>query len=122
MGRQARWSFGALISLAVALSAFHLTYVGLGTAVSDEGNRVTSYSLALILIWWIVADARHARGELPCHDFGFLVGVALPVSLVWYLVWSRGWRGLGMVVFLTVLLNLPWLSAGVARILLYGDA
>jgi len=82
MGRQARWCFGALIVLAVVLSAFRVTYVGLGIAFPDAGDRVTAYSLSFFLIWWIVADARHARGELPCHDFGFLVGVALTVSLV----------------------------------------
>lgn len=120
LGRCDRWAFGAFVVLAVALAAFHVAYIALGRPVSDAAQQLTAYSLALFLLWWVVADARRVRGRLPCHDFGFLMGIGFPVSLVWYLVWSRGWKGLGTWVVLLLLLSLPTIAADVAWLTLPG--
>jgi hypothetical protein len=48
--------------------------------------------------------------------------VLFPVSLVWYAVWSRGWRGLVMVAALAGLLLLPTVAAIVTWVLLHGGA
>lgn len=52
----------------------------------------------------MMADAR-ARRCTRCYDFGYLAGLVLPVSLVWYLFWSRGPRG----AWVQVLLVCPWI-------------
>ena len=43
-----------------------------------------------------------------------LVALGLPVSLVWYLVASRGWRGLG---FLAIFVGWDWVLGIVAAVL-----
>jgi hypothetical protein len=94
-------------------------YVAFGTSPSDAAGRIFSLSLALFLVFWIIADARR-RHCMPCHDFGFLVGLFLPVSLVWYLIWTRGWRGLALLVGFIALVLLPQISAALVWLMLCG--
>jgi len=83
--------------------------------------QLSSFALALAFILWVEADVRRRSG-LPCYDFGFLVAVCLPASLIWYAIWSRGWRGLFLLAALFGLMLVPWLSAVAAWLLLYGIA
>ena len=47
----------------------------------------------------------------PCYDFGFFVALGFPFSVVWYLLWTRGLRGLLVIgIFLGLYLT-PWLCA-----------
>jgi hypothetical protein len=116
------WSparMGFLIVLSAALSLFQVAYVAIGVPISERASGLTSLSLALCVLLWIVSDAR-ARGCSPCFDFGFLVGVFFPLSLVWYALWSRGAKGVLLLAGLFVLLILPSLTAGVIRLVVYG--
>ena len=58
----------------------------------------------------------------PCFDFGFLVAVFFPISLVWYAFWSRGVRGVLLLGAMLGLMLIPWLSAIVVLLLRYGLA
>jgi hypothetical protein len=122
MERRSPGSTYVLVSLSVALSAFHVAYVALRVPSSEAANLLTSYSLSLFLIWWVVTDVRRERGHLPCHDFGFLIGITLPISLAWYLIWSRGWKGLLSLAFFGALMYLPWLATAIAWLILRGEA
>jgi hypothetical protein len=110
-----------LCASVAAFSAFQIVYVVAGVATSEAADRLNSVGLALAFVLWVVADARRRRC-VPCYDFGFLVAVFFPVSLLWYLLWSRGWRGTFLLAALFGLLLLPWLAAVIAWVLMYGRA
>jgi hypothetical protein len=93
---------GVLLLPVGATSILLTIYTLLGAAPSDMSTLLFQLCWALALILWIEGDARRRR-ITPCHDFGFLVGVFFPVSVVWYASWSRGHRG---VLLLLVLLGL----------------
>ncbi len=92
------------------LAAFYVLGVLFGlTAVrsaESEGARRTDLllqvSLAVCLGWWAIVDARHRRHPIPTLArpwFFLLAGLLVPG----YVIWSRGWRGVGWVVVHTVL-------------------
>src|SRR6516165_2501880 len=86
---------GMLVVAGAWFSALQVAYVAIGTTPSEAAAGLTSAGVALAFVIWVVADAR-ARQQTPCYDFGFLVAVFFPASLCWYVVWSRGWRGMLM--------------------------
>jgi hypothetical protein len=88
----------------------------LGQEPPESVLKLSSTAQILFVIYWVVMDAR-CRRRVPCHDFGFLVGVFLPVSLAWYLVWTRGLRGLLLLAGFALLLILPQLGAMLALVL-----
>jgi hypothetical protein len=110
---------GILILAVALLAAAQAGYVARGKTLSDAAELLLSIGLALAFVLWMVADAR-TRRQTPCYDFGFLVALFFPVSLLWYVVWSRGWKGTFMLPALLGLLVLPWLAAVAAWILRYG--
>jgi hypothetical protein len=114
-----RLGLGIMLATSVAFSALLVAYVAGGKLPSDDAERLTSISLTWALVVWVIADARIGR-RTPCYDFGFLVAVFFPVSLVWYVLWSRGWRGFLTLGALFGLVILPWVSASVAWVLRYG--
>ncbi len=91
-------------------------YVLLGEEPPQSVLTLSSTVQSLFILYWVVADARRRR-RVPCHDFGFLVGIYLPVSLIWYLVWSRGLRGLLLLGGFVVLVALPQICAVLVGIL-----
>jgi hypothetical protein len=110
---------GILVATIVAYSAFLVAYVAIGSAPSQGAQQLTSVGLSLAMVLWVMADARLGR-RTPCYDFGFLVAAFFPASLVWYVVWSRGRRGLLTLGFLSGLMLLPWASALAAWALRHG--
>jgi len=99
---------GMLVASVAALSTFQVPYAATGVPPSAAATLLTSYGLALAFILWVADDAR-SRRCVPCFDFGFLVAVFFPASLVWYVLWSRGRRGMTKLVALFALMLLPWL-------------
>jgi len=109
----------ATLLVTVALvSAFRVAYVVAGTDLSPTASLLSSIVLALSFVLWVVADSRRRAG-LPCYDFGYLVAVYFPASLIWYAISSRGWRGLLTLAALFGLAFVPGLSAYAAWLLLY---
>jgi hypothetical protein len=71
---------------------------------------VLPYCWALTLITWMQLDALH-RNRVPCFDFGLILAVTWPFSLVWYCPWSRGWRGWLVLLWILGLYVWPWMVA-----------
>lgn len=99
-----------LVALALATAAALCAYVAAGTAPSPGAELAFGYGWALMLLLWVDADARQSR-RLPCYDFGLLAILLFPLSLAWYCLWSRGWRGLLLLLALLGLWLLPYLTA-----------
>jgi hypothetical protein len=112
-------SLGIPIMTAAASAAFLVAHVAVGRSPSDTTQQLVSTGLALAIVLWMIADARMRR-RTPCYDFGFLVAVYFPVSLVWYVFWSRGWKGLLILAAFVGLWLVPWFSALGVWVLRYG--
>jgi hypothetical protein len=102
--------FGVLLLPVAAVSILQMIYMAIGATPSGRATLLFEFSLAWAFILWVEADARH-RHIVPCHDFGFLVAVFFPLSLVWYVFWSRGRRGILALTGLLGVMILPWLTA-----------
>lgn len=60
-------------------------------------------------LWWVIADARHRGHPIPLLAkpfFLLLSGFMLPG----YIIWTRGWRGLGWMVLVLII----WYAMGFA--------
>ena len=116
-----RWlgPLGIPIATAALSAAFQVAHVAAGRPPSESTQQLVVIGLALAIVLWIMADARRRR-QTPCYDFGFLVAVYFPVSLIWYVFWSRGWRGFLTLVGLVGLWFVPWFTAMAAWVLRYG--
>ena len=112
--------YGPLLGLVASLTATTSMYVILGERPPEAVEAILRVAPAFFLVYWVVVDARRLR-RVPCYEFGFLVGVFLPVSLPWYLIWSRGLRGLLLLGFFLLLINLPDLVAMIVWQLKYGQ-
>jgi hypothetical protein len=59
-------------------------------------------AFAIVLGWWAIVDARRRRHPIPLlarQWFFLLAGLLVPV----YVIWSRGWHGVGWLVLHAVL-------------------
>ena len=79
-------------SSSLVISGLRVAYVVGATDPSEEYEQLASFAWGLAFALWVVEDARRRR-QTPCFDFGTLVATLLPFALVWYVFWSRGWRG-----------------------------
>jgi hypothetical protein len=103
-------AFAPLLFLTAFLSVVSSAYVAAGTPPPPALADLAPYALSWALLAWIQNDARRRR-IVPCYDFGFLVAVVLPVSLVWYVLWSRGWKGVALLAGFVGLQFIPWVSS-----------
>jgi hypothetical protein len=109
-------TFGPLVGLAAVLAAFGSMYVLLGKVPPDEFVSLVGPVQGLFILYWVILDARRRR-RVPCHEFGFLVAVFMPISLGWYLIWTRGWKGLLLLGAFTILIVAPQLCATIVLLL-----
>ena len=112
-------SYWPLLVASLVIAACQVAYALAGVSPSPTIAFLWELSLGFILINWIVLDARR-RGCVPCHDFGFLMVFFMPLSLVWYPFWSRGWRGVFQLIGVTALLVVPTVVAVSAVFILRG--
>ena len=95
--RQFRWFFPAFYALAIVC--------GIRNIHSGESSRLDllyAVVFAIVLGWWAIVDARRRRQPIPMLArpwFFLLAGLVVPG----YVIWSRGWLGLGYVVLHSVL-------------------
>jgi hypothetical protein len=75
---------------------------------------ILGYALPVTIALWVAADLR-SRGHTPCFDLPFLLLLAWPVSILWYCLWTRGWRGLLLWIGLLLLAYLPATATDIAR-------
>jgi hypothetical protein len=110
-----------LVLYSAVLTACWSAYFAYSARPAMAFEFLAGYFFCLLSLFWIVADAR-ARRLVPCFDFGFLCLVYYPLSLPWYCVWSRGWRGVltlmllaglwGVPIFVGALLSTLWSAQG----------
>ena len=112
-------TFGMVFATVVLLSALQFFYSAAGAAPPDAVARLTPIAFALACVFWIMADAQKRR-QTPCYDFGFLVAIFFPISLVWYVFWSRGARGILVLAAFVGLMLLPPMAALAAWLLRFG--
>jgi len=72
------------------------------------------YALPVTVVLWIAADIVE-RGRTPCFDLPFLLLLAFPISLFWYCISTRGWRGLLLAMGLVALVCLPATATEIVR-------
>lgn len=102
--------WGPLLALDALVSIALSIYIVAGAAPSDRMWILSSLSLEFFIVLWVMNDARE-RMCVPCFDFGFFVLAGFPVSVVWYLFWTRSWRAfITLGIFLGLYL-IPWLCA-----------
>jgi hypothetical protein len=107
---------GQIGLLAAALAVLGPVYVVVA-AMRGQPPRVlplliVQYALPVTILAWIAADAKERR-RTPCFDYGFFLLATWPLSLFWYCISTRGWRGLGLAVGLLLLCWLPMMFMGV---------
>jgi hypothetical protein len=103
-------SWVPLLLLSIGVGFFLAAYVVSRSAVAQMAATVLVYVLPLFIIFWVLQDARQRRC-VPCFDFGFLLFMAFPLSVVWYLFWTRGWKGLALLAAFVGLFLVPWMFA-----------
>ena len=121
MLRMLLYPLAPLVALSLIMCAVFCAYTLVGIAPSPLAQMLSTVGWALLLLIWMDIDARHRRC-VPCFDFGYLACLTFPVSLVWYCLWSRGWRGMLMVGILVGLYLGPWLVATVVWAIKWGHA
>jgi hypothetical protein len=78
--------------LALALAVVQTAYVLFESRPSALAVELLTLAFAFFIVLWAVADARQRR-QVPCFDFGFFLFLGFPVSIVWYVLWTRRLRG-----------------------------
>lgn len=119
------WLKNPLVHVAgysLAATVFLLCFVRTAEDFLKGPATLVNFGWSLMVLCWMEADAR-LRRRLPCFDFGFLMGLAFPVSVGWYCIRSRGW-GWGTLLLLTLisLLLLPHFIAVCFALLLHALA
>lgn len=93
-------SYGDLYATAVLLGM----YCAIGGAVRQPASPVLDvlsivfmFGIATCVAMWTVRDARTRRCT-PCFDFGTFVFFTWFISMPYYLIATRGWHGLLIIV------------------------
>ncbi len=114
--RHTRWFLIAYYAIAVVWGVrniYHTEPSGL--------DLLVPIAFAAALAWWAIVDARLRRHPIPvlARPWYFLLA-ALVVP--WYVVWSRGWRGAGLVVLhATLWYALATVALHVGGVAVYGE-
>lgn len=97
-------SYGGLFLVTGMLTGFQLGYVLAKAVPSAMANMIAAFTFGICVLTWIQDDAR-VRHKTPCFDFGLFLTYTSPFSVVGYLIWTRGGRGL-LVAFLLLIMAL----------------
>jgi hypothetical protein len=106
-------SYGWLWFLGAAVGVFWSAYLVTGTSPSPSAELLLQATLPFAISLWVLWDARALRCT-PCYDFGMFIyfGWLLVVSA--YVLWTRGWRGLLVLLMFLTLFMLPVFAGIVA--------
>jgi hypothetical protein len=110
---------GPLLGAALAVMLLPAVHVLLGVPPTDLELAVASYVPAVFIVLWMMDDAR-MRHCTPCYDLGFFLLLLFPLSLLWYLVWTRTWWGLVVFAGMLAVVYVPWIIGNVAALLVAG--
>lgn len=99
----------ALITLSISMGALEVILNLNDDGISDTTRSLWGFIFIVLSIMWAYADARQRNFHKP-FDFGFLAYVLWPIVFPWYLVTTRGIKGILLFFgFLTCWLG-PWLA------------
>ena len=102
---KASWAIG----LVVGLSILHYSVMGYaGHDPSIEAGTLMALVLTLMFAWWAFDDAKKQKYHRP-YEFGAFILFAWPIVLPFYLVETRGWKGIWVFFVFVLLYFLPWL-------------
>ena len=107
-----RHPLAPLIILAIVAVGLRSEYAMHHARPSMRVDLVLQFCWGVPVLIWMNDDARRRRIR-PCYDFGLLLCATFPLSLLWYCFWSRGWRGLLVLLGLGALLFAPAMVAEV---------
>lgn len=116
MNLRAALSFIPLILLTVIFACFGGVLGANHVRVPREFSSLESLAQQLFVALWVYLD-RQGRCLNLAYEFEAFVFFAWPIVLPYYLVKSRGARGLLLVVVFFVLLGLPSVVAELFRLL-----
>lgn len=86
-----------LVAFAAVLTGCLIAYFVSGRPVPADFLRLAGFSWGWLALAWLSADSRRLRAR-PCFDLGLFCVAGFPLSLPCYCFWSRGWRGIGVLV------------------------
>jgi hypothetical protein len=111
------WQFALFVAALAVLQPVYLVAEFLrGRPPLMLADVLFRYAAPLVLLQWMVTDARQRRST-PCFDYGFFLLILWPISLFWYCCRTRGWRGLGLAVGLWLLTAVPALTTGIVTMI-----
>ena len=99
--RHLLWCLVAFYSLAVLSAARNVAVHVFGTPDATRFDLLMQIGFAFCLASWAVFDARRRRQSIPLLLQPWFLMFAL-VSVPGYVVWTRGWRGVGWVLLHSV--------------------
>ncbi len=112
-------SFGPLLLMSFVGSVVSWPCAMMGRDPSNTFLDVWVCGFYVGVLSWIETDARLYR-RTPCFDFGYLMSMAMPFSLIWYLLSTRGWWTFLLIPMLIFLWMLPGISLAIAWVSING--
>ena len=105
-------SYGWLLIASAIVAVFNSLYVIINVRPSVHAQLIADFTLPVCFMTWVQTDARIRRCT-PFFDFGTFVCVMWSLAIPWYLIWTRGWRGLLVILMFLGLWILPTIVAAV---------
>lgn len=107
----------ALLYIYVTLTQFaHGIYFASEIEPPPTFTLITSFGLLWIVGWWLLQDSRK-RGIAWVYDIGFFLSIAWPFIMPYYLLKTRGAKGL-LLILAFIAVYIGSLIAGMALYLL----
>jgi hypothetical protein len=105
-------SYGWLLIVTAIVAVFESLYVIAYATPSTYAQLIADFTLPICFATWVQTDARIRRCT-PFFDFGTFILVLWSLAIPWYLIWTRGWRGLLVTLMFVGLWILPTIVARV---------
>ena len=109
-----RFSIYAAISVSVLFAIYFGCLLARNLEPNEQLTQVYWWVTAIILATWLIADTRDLRRTEPTFDYGWFILFAFIVYVPYYLISTRGWRGVLMLAGSVLVLLLPFVLAVVA--------
>lgn len=99
-----------IVIFAMAEVLFLCTYAANGVAVSLGAQTLSGLGWTWVMACW-VNEHSHRRGKVPSYDFGLLLIILYPFSVLWYCFWLYRWRGVLVMLLLVLLWSVPQIAS-----------
>ncbi len=92
--------------LALLVAAVQMILGAQGEGSSAATFRLWGFAFVVLTIMWASSDARERQYHKP-FEFGFIAYILWPIVFPWYLVSTRGIRGLWVFLWFVLLWLVP---------------